>query len=886
MINLVNDAFANRFALSGFDITVTGTTVGFTGEVDEPDHAEASGDLNSAWWSWTAPDSGIVSLDTFGSSYDTVMAVYTGSSLSTLAEVASNDDDVDSPQSAVTFDAIAGTTYQIAVDGFTTSTGEVTLNLALVPNNDAFANRTALNGFDASATGTNVGFTREAREPDHAGVSIGIDSAWWSWRAPTSGLVSINTFGSDFDTTLGIYTGSALNNLIEVASNNDGGNGLPQSAVAFDAVAGTTYQIAVDGFRAQTGNIDLTVNLIPDSNDDFADRITLGGIETSISGTNAGFTGEVGEPDHAEASGLSNSAWWTWVAPFSGVTAIDTFGSDFDTTLAVYTGAAVDTLAEVASNDDSGGELQSAVAFDAVAGTAYQIAVAGNNVDSGTIDLKLSLVPDNNDDFADRITLTGTLASDEVSNIGFTGEPGEPDHADVSDVLNSAWWTWTAPTSAQVLLDTFGSDFDTTLAVYTGTDLDTLVEVAANDDSESFDGGTTQSAVAFDAVAGTTYQIAVDGFSGESGNIDLNLLVDDTTLSSEPVDLILDFDGGALQFAQGYDIPSPTFAGFDFSAFTAFDTNDGGNGNLNEQVLQIIAGVREDFADFNVRVIWDDRGVDSPFFDGQDSVVMVVGDSGAAAGESNIFGIASTVDVPQFTGTPTQSRQDTAFAFGPAHVGVGPNTFTEIREIIDTISHEAGHTFGLSHSSEQDSEGRQLVTNVGQNQNLDSRFSPEPLDHNPPETGIIYAETDRLTDSVGLAPVLSGDVQSGQTLPLEPRTPFVGVIDPTDPLTASGSIDFVGDRDAFRFRTAAAGTYTIEQMTTSETPLNAVLTLWDGGGDFLALGNVGSGGLSSSITFNAAANATYYAVAGSEGDRVMSGVEAMGQTGGYVLELG
>ncbi|MGB3613546.1 MAG: hypothetical protein WBA10_07095, partial [Elainellaceae cyanobacterium] len=654
MINLVNDAFANRFALSGFNLTVSGTTFGFAGEPNEPDHAEASGDLNSAWWSWIAPDSGMVSLDTVGSTYDTVLAVYTGSSLSALAEVASNDDDGPDSHSAVTFEAIAGVTYQIAVDGFAASTGTVDLNLALVPNNDAFANRIALNGFNITTTGTNVGFTREAQEPDHAGASIGIDSAWWSWRSPTSGLVSIDTFGSDFNTTLAVYTGTLDSSLVEVASNDDSGDNL-LSAVAFNAVAGTTYQIAVDGFRASTGNIDLNLDLIADSNDSFADRIALGGINTTISGTNIGFTGELDEPDHAGASGIPNSAWWSWVAPLSGVAAVDTFGSDFDTTLAVYTGSELGALVEVASNDDSGGDLQSAVTFEAVAGTTYQIAVDGTSVNNGTIDLTVSVDPKSNDAFANAALLTGSAASDTGNNVGFSGEPDEPNHAAASDVLNSAWWTWTAPTSDQVLLNTFGSNFDTTLAVYTGTDLSTLVEVAANDDQESGDGSIVQSAVMFEAVAGTTYHIAVDGFSDTTGDIAVNLLVDDNVLSAEPVDLILDFDGGTLAFGQGYNIPSPPFAGFNFSAFSAFDRNDGGNGSLSEQILQILAGVREDFADFNVRVIWDDRGVESPFFDDRDSVIMVVGNSGVDAGESDIFGIASTVDVPEFTGAPTQS---------------------------------------------------------------------------------------------------------------------------------------------------------------------------------------------------------------------------------------
>ena len=62
---------------------------------------------------------------------------------------------------------------------------------------------------------------------------------------------------SDFDTLLGVYTGSAVNALTEIASNDD--NGGPQSKVQFSAVAGTTYYIAVDGRSAAQGNISLAL---------------------------------------------------------------------------------------------------------------------------------------------------------------------------------------------------------------------------------------------------------------------------------------------------------------------------------------------------------------------------------------------------------------------------------------------------------------------------------------------------------------------------------------------------------------------------------------------------------------------------------------------------
>jgi len=122
------------------------------------------------------------------------------------------------------------------------------------PANAAFASAQALTGANATVTGTNVNATKESSEPNHAG-NTGGKSVWYKWPPQASGTTTKDTAGSNFDTLLAVYTGGAVNSLTEVASNNDD-NGL-QSKVSFTANAGTTYQIAVDGFGAAAGNINL-----------------------------------------------------------------------------------------------------------------------------------------------------------------------------------------------------------------------------------------------------------------------------------------------------------------------------------------------------------------------------------------------------------------------------------------------------------------------------------------------------------------------------------------------------------------------------------------------------------------------------------------------------
>jgi V8-like Glu-specific endopeptidase len=127
-------------------------------------------------------------------------------------------------------------------------------------SNDMFANRRQLNGAVVTATASNVGATREAGEPNIEGISGG-KSVWWTWTATTSGRVTVSTAGSSFDTTLGVYTGNSVNALTRVIGNDDNPAAVDYtSLVRFNAVAGRTYHLAVDGYQGDAGSIKLSLS--------------------------------------------------------------------------------------------------------------------------------------------------------------------------------------------------------------------------------------------------------------------------------------------------------------------------------------------------------------------------------------------------------------------------------------------------------------------------------------------------------------------------------------------------------------------------------------------------------------------------------------------------
>jgi len=509
---LPNDNFADRILLAGLPVGTTGSNIGATAEVGEPNQ---SGPINSVWWTWTAPTNETVNINTIGSNFDTYLSVFTGSDLPNLTLVGQNDDGGGKLASLVSLNTTAGQTYQIAVDGWAGNTGQIALNFVVAPPpNDNFANQIPLTGGTTTTTGSNRGATGEVGEPTQSGVT---NSAWWSWTAPTTEVYNIDTRGSNFDTYLSVYEGSDLPNLTLRGANDDGGGNFA-SLVSLDATAGTTYRIAVDGYSSGTGQIALNIAPLAPPNDNFVNRIALAGDSANSTGTNIGATGEVGEPAQ---SGQINSAWWSWTPTTSGFFQVDTIGSNSggnsDTYLSVFTGSAVDNLTLLNANDDAGGNLDSLVNVNATAGTTYQLAVDGYANRTGPINLNIAPTAPPNDNFANRITLTGDTANATGSNIRATGEVGEPNQ---SGQINSVWWTWTAPSTGTYNINTEGSGYDTWLSLFTGSDVSNLSLIANDDDS----GEGLSSRILLDAIGGQTYQIAVEGYWDRIGSINLNIV--------------------------------------------------------------------------------------------------------------------------------------------------------------------------------------------------------------------------------------------------------------------------------------------------------------------------------------------------------------------------
>jgi hypothetical protein len=414
-----NDNFADAQAVSGaLPLTVAGTTAGATREVGEPTPPYMDPSGHSIWFRWEAPVTEDISLDVCNAEERNVLAaVYTGSNLGALTEVANNNDFV-APRAScwgggeeAIFTAHAGTVYSIWVDGDgygstepSAREGAVELEFSRTPppSNDDFADAETLftevepDEFIGEGTRFSVdswGATKEAGEPDHRGNQGGA-SVWFEWTAPRTGGVFVQVSGAlvTDDPLLAVYTGTSVSTLSPVPQIESN----PDSDYTFFAEAGTTYRIAVDGGfvaaadEAAMFEMEGSLAYIP-RNDDFEDaselinpfteapytEVTIGGPST------IGATKQPGEPDHAGNPG-GHSVWFEWTAPETGSVQMSACQNSFPTLLAVYTGSELSHLTPVASGTDapnSGcgdmGGLDGEVALNIHEGVTYDIAVDG-----------------------------------------------------------------------------------------------------------------------------------------------------------------------------------------------------------------------------------------------------------------------------------------------------------------------------------------------------------------------------------------------------------------------------------------------------------------------------------------------------------------------------
>ncbi|MGB8214463.1 MAG: cohesin domain-containing protein [Anaerolineales bacterium] len=128
----LNDAFASALKILSVPYTNSEDTTGATTAPDDPVLPCGYGqENNSVWYRYTAANSGVLTVDTFGSNYDTLLGIWTGNAPSSLTSAGCNDDASGTLQSQLQIAILAGQTYQIEIASYYPGGGQLTLHAAV-----------------------------------------------------------------------------------------------------------------------------------------------------------------------------------------------------------------------------------------------------------------------------------------------------------------------------------------------------------------------------------------------------------------------------------------------------------------------------------------------------------------------------------------------------------------------------------------------------------------------------------------------------------------------------------------------------------------------------------------------------------------------------------
>ena len=147
-------------------------------------------------------------------------------------------------------------------DNLSGNTGVAVTHITVIPPpppNDDFNSPTVIPSMPFTVSQDVTNATTAPDDPFCVGRT---QTVWFSFTPTINMRLEANTFGSNYDTTLSVYTG-ARGALTQLACNDDS-NGSVQSRVRFDAVAGTTYFFMVSSFSFfPVSSANLTFNLVP-----------------------------------------------------------------------------------------------------------------------------------------------------------------------------------------------------------------------------------------------------------------------------------------------------------------------------------------------------------------------------------------------------------------------------------------------------------------------------------------------------------------------------------------------------------------------------------------------------------------------------------------------
>ena len=502
---------------------------------------------HTLWFSWHADRPGTLDLDTNGSGFATVLAVYTydfdgnitpsppGAQLAPVACSADNDGE----RARLSIEVTPGREYLVQVGGVDGASGDMRLNAtcACPPPNDRIGTPgyLYLDAYEPVSVST-VNTERAGIDPGEP-TSCGnmTRTVWYSLSlGAATQTVVLDAFESE------IWAGVAIYEHIEPSGGSyPSYGGLRQLGCGFDIPLIHTldntreYWIQVGGLEDAAGEVTLRVQCspaCPPYNDSIGTYDYWEPPASTYNRVNTeGATLEAGEPQ--PCGDIGKTVWYQVTARGDTTLTVETSLANFTSALAAY--EVVGLSPPPAQWDRLGCETAASasesarIEFPIRANQPYYVQVGGVNGAGGTLDVSFSCDPEpcppHNDSVHYPEFVPALLPfSVEIfgDTRGATTEASEP--ADCGDMGRSVWYslevyeTWSP---VPLLYGTEGSTFDTAIAVYElpiyqPADFATMQPIAC-------DGGGAgeRASVAWTAMPSKRYLVQVGGRGGASGDL-------------------------------------------------------------------------------------------------------------------------------------------------------------------------------------------------------------------------------------------------------------------------------------------------------------------------------------------------------------------------------
>jgi hypothetical protein len=276
-----NDNFSNAAPVATAGVTNIDTTTYASKEAGEPNIGNNAGG-HSVWWTWTAPALGTVTISTTGSTFTTLLGLYTGTSVTNLTAVTNSDGISRTGGFALLSVPVSpGTQYFIGLDGYNGQSGNAIFTLKFTQ--DTTAPTVSIKSPVSGSTVTNSSVLVKGTATDNVGVAAvyyqlanaagtndwQLATGTTAWSATVTNLIpgknTVNAKAYDTSTNVSKVASGVYNYVVPVPLNLTivGGGSVSGGANGKPLNLGYPYTLtaaAKPGFRFGGWTGDITTN--------------------------------------------------------------------------------------------------------------------------------------------------------------------------------------------------------------------------------------------------------------------------------------------------------------------------------------------------------------------------------------------------------------------------------------------------------------------------------------------------------------------------------------------------------------------------------------------------------------------------------------------------